>query len=480
MVALAAAGVLAAGSAGAWSLSQWLHQPVQAGSNVVTAPPAPIATLLGGAPNYRAIVERSGPAVVGITVDGMRRPDEETETAELPDDPFLQFFRGLPGFALRGPRTKVPFHGQGSGFIVDRDGIVLTNAHVVRDASEVTVRLHDRREFRAKVLGVDPATDVAVLQIDAPHLPMVATGDPKQLKVGDYVLSIGAPYGFEQSATQGIVSATGRSLPGESYVPFIQTDAAVNPGNSGGPLFDTTGRVVGINAQIYSRSGGFEGLAFAIPIDVALHVKDQVLRQGRVEHAQLGVTLQDLTQPLAESFGLKQPDGALVANVTPGGPAAQAQLRSGDVITQVDGEAVRTPGDLAGRLGMAAPGESLRLLVWRDHVARTVDIKLAAAPAPKGEETALDASSGVLGLAVRPLTSAERRLAEADHGLLVEDAQGAALRAGIQPGDIVLAVNGHDLDNVQQLRKALAGGPKRLALLIQRQDERLFVPVRLG
>jgi serine protease Do len=480
MAALAAAGVLAAGSAGAWSLSQWLHQPVQAGGTVLAAPPAPIPTLPGGAPNYRAIVERNGPAVVGITVDGMRRPDEESDAAALPDDPFLQFFRGLPGFALRGPRTKVPFHGQGSGFIVDRDGIVLTNAHVVREASEVTVRLHDRREFRAKVLGVDPATDVAVLQIDAPRLPVVATGEPKQLKVGDYVLSIGAPYGFEQSATQGIVSATGRSLPGESYVPFIQTDAAVNPGNSGGPLFDAAGRVVGINAQIYSRSGGFEGLAFAIPIDVALHVKDQVLRQGRVEHAQLGVALQDLTQPLAESFGLKQPAGAVVASVMPGGPAAKAQLKSGDVITQVDGEPVRTPGDLAGRLGMAAPGDSLRLLVWRDHVARTVDIKLGAAPAAKGEDTALDASSGVLGLAVRPLTPAERRLAQAEHGLLVEDAQGAALRAGIQPGDIVLAVGGHDLDNVQQLRKALAGGPKRLALLIQRQDERLFVPVRLG
>ncbi|HET6827565.1 MAG TPA: trypsin-like peptidase domain-containing protein, partial [Ramlibacter sp.] len=273
-VTLLTIGLLGGGSAGAaWSLSHWLnpHAATTAAAAPAPAAPAPATGPIppATAPNYRAIVERYGPAVVGVTVDGTRKLD----ASDLADDPFFQFFRGVPGFALPDSKAEVPFHGQGSGFIVDANGLILTNAHVVRDAKEVTVKLHDRREYRAKVLGVDTATDVAVLRINAHGLPVVATGNPRQVEVGDYVLAIGAPFGFEQSATQGIVSATGRSLPGESPVPFIQTDAAVNPGNSGGPLFDAAGRVIGINAQIYSATGGFEGLAFAIPIDVALHVK---------------------------------------------------------------------------------------------------------------------------------------------------------------------------------------------------------------
>ena len=285
VAALVAAGVLAAGGAGAWSFGELVHSrtaPTAATATAAAAAPtaaSPASMAPGAAPNYREIVQAYGPAVVGVTVAGIRKV-EATEMPEIPDDPFFQFFRGLP-HAPSGPQGAMPFRGQGSGFIVSSDGLILTNAHVVRDAKEVMVKLSDRREFRAKVLGSDTATDIAVLKVDAKDLPVVALGDDKQVQVGDYVLAIGAPFGFEQTATQGIVSAKGRSLPGDSYVPFIQTDAAVNPGNSGGPLFDAHGRVVGINAQIFSRSGGFQGLAFAIPINVALHVKDQIVPTAR-------------------------------------------------------------------------------------------------------------------------------------------------------------------------------------------------------
>ncbi|MFN7753290.1 MAG: S1C family serine protease [Pseudomonadota bacterium] len=354
--------------------------PVRGAGPSVASPPAvaevapasalqvPIPAV--GAPNYRGIVERFGPSVVGITVSGTR-PVEGAESGLPP------FLRGLPGLA---PRGEAPFRGQGSGFVVSADGIVLTNAHVVAGASEVTVRLRDRTEHRARVLGVDAATDVAVLRIDRPGLAPVVTGDPATLRVGDYVLAIGAPFGFEQSASQGIVSAKGRALPGDSRVPFIQTDAAVNPGNSGGPLFDADGRVVGINAQIYSSSGGFQGLAFAIPIDVALRVKDQILARGRVEHARMGVVAQDLNQALADAFGFARPDGAVLAAVQPDGPAARAGLRVGDVITRIGEEPVETAAALSQRIGRAAPGERLRVQAWRDGRAQEREVQLGAVP----------------------------------------------------------------------------------------------------
>jgi serine protease Do len=481
--ALLAAGLLSAGAAGALNLTDWLRKPEAASAPVAAAAPAPVPVLPTGAPNFRAIVHANSPAVVGVTVEGTRKL---AAAEQVPDDPFFQFFRGLPGM----PRTpfggqegggNVPFRGLGSGFVVSADGVVLTNAHVVRDAKEVTVKLSDRREFRAKVLGSDPATDVAVLKLDARDLPTVTLGDPKQLEVGDYVLAIGAPYGLEQSATQGIVSAKGRSLPGDSFVPFIQTDAAVNPGNSGGPLFDANGRVVGINAQIYSQSGGFQGLAFAIPIDVALKVKDQILAHGRVDHARLGVTVQDLSQALAESFGLPRPDGALVASVTPGSAAEKAELKPGDVITQIDGEPVRTAGDVSARVGTARPGDKLRLSVWRDKASRQVDVKLGAAGRDQDQSAAAEREPrGALGLAVRPLTPEEKREANAGSGLLVEQAEGAAARAGVRPGDIVLALNGQPVTGVEQIRRALERHPKHVALLIQRDEQRIFVPVELG
>jgi serine protease Do len=348
--------------------------PAVPGGEVAPGPIAPIA-----APNYRGIVERFGPSVVGVTVEGTRPANAAAA------DPLQQFFRGLPG--MPAPRGNVPFRGQGSGFIVSSDGLVLTNAHVVQGAQEVTIKLQDRTEHRARVLGLDIATDIAVLKVDAVNLPAVVLGEPSQVRVGDPVLAIGSPFGFEQSATQGIVSAKGRALPGDSRVPFIQTDAAVNPGNSGGPLFDGRGRVIGINSQIYSSSGGFQGLAFAIPIDVALRIKDQIVATGRVDHARLGVVVQDLNQALAESFGLARPDGAVISAVQAGGPAAIAGLRPGDVVVRIGDAPVGTAAELSQRIGSARPGDRLQLQVWRERGLREVIVRLESAARAQGEDS---------------------------------------------------------------------------------------------
>jgi serine protease Do len=370
----------------------------------------------------------------------------------------------------------------GSGFIIQSDGLILTNAHVVREAKDVTVKLSDRREYTAKVLGVDTATDIAVLKIDARDLPTVRLGDPRQLEVGDPVLAIGAPYGLEQTATQGIVSAKGRSLPGDAVVPFIQTDAAVNPGNSGGPLFDGSGSVVGINAQIYSRSGGFQGLSFAIPINVALKVKDQIVSTGKAVHARLGVTVQDLNQSLADSFGLKRPDGALVANIAPNSAAAAAGLKSGDVITEVNGAPIVRSGELSSMIGLASPGEHVKLKVWRDHTPREIDARLGGVDenAKQVADAGGAAQGGQLGLGLRPLTPEERREAKVDQGMVVESVDGPAANAGIETGDVLLAINGKPVQSVDQVKSVLSAKPKSVALLVQREGEKIFVPVKLG
>ncbi|MDH4175357.1 MAG: trypsin-like peptidase domain-containing protein, partial [Betaproteobacteria bacterium] len=292
-------------------------------------------------PDFAAIVQQYGPAVVNITTSGTRK----AAVQQVP----------LP-FQFGVPQPEVPVQGQGSGFILSADGIVLTNAHVVHNADEVTVKLTDRREFSAKVLGSDAATDIAVLRIDARDLPVVKLGDPKRARVGDWVVAIGSPFGFENSVTAGIISAKSRSLPGDIYVPFIQTDVAVNPGNSGGPLFNLAGEVVGINSQIYSRSGGYQGLSFAIPIDMALRVKDQIVATGHATHARLGVNVQTMNQALAESFGLERPQGALVAAVAPDSPAQHAGLQPGDVVVKFNGRPVGDSGELAAMVGESTPG----------------------------------------------------------------------------------------------------------------------------
>jgi serine protease Do len=502
--ALIAAGVLAVGTAGAITLRPDLLdkakaglQPAQPASDVqmaaltTTAAPAAVPMIAGSGqvPNYRAIVQQFGPAVVGITVAGTQKPEGGGGRSLPPgmeDDPFFQFFKGIPGYGQGGPRGEAPsqpFRGQGSGFIISDDGLILTNAHVVRDAKEVTVKLSDRSEYSAKVLGSDPVTDVAVLRIDAKNLPTVRLGDPKQLGVGDPVLAIGAPFGFEQTATQGIVSAKGRSLPGDAVVPFIQTDAAVNPGNSGGPLFSGNGEVIGINAQIYSHTGGYQGLAFAIPIDVALKVKDQIVATGKASHGRLGVSVQDLNQNLAESFGLKRPDGALVAQVVPGSAAAAAGLKAGDVITHVNGEALARSGALSSLIGMSAPGEKVKLTVWRDQKAIELDAKLGGTGANNAEQVAEgagDAQGVKLGLSLRALQPNERQLSKIEGGLVVEQVSGAAERAGIEAGDVLLAINGKPVSSIEQIRGVLKSQPKSVALLVQRQGNQIFVPVPLG
>jgi serine protease Do len=492
------AAIVAIAAAASW------HSPSQAGvldflapKTVATAPaaaPADAPAVAGEspapalgpvqAPNYRAIVRQWGPAVVGITVDGTRHAEGGETMGEESggDERFFQFFRGLPGFQphFAHPENQ-PFRGQGSGFIVSTDGLILTNAHVVRDAQHVTVKFADRREFDAQVLGADPATDIAVLRVKASGLTPVHFGDPRALQVGDYVLAIGTPFGFDQSATAGIVSAKARSLPGDAYVPFIQTDAAVNPGNSGGPLFDAGGNVVGINAQIYTQTGGYQGLSFAIPIDVALHAKDQIVATGHASHARLGVMIQDLNQSLAESFGLSRPDGALVSSVDTDSPAASGGIKPGDVITQIDGTPIERGSDLSNRIGLKTPGTLVSLKVWRDHALRDVDVKLAAAQAPAQEASAGDgASQGRLGLSLRPLTKDERNSAGVDHGLVVEEVRGPAARAGLQPGDLVLGVNGQPATSIEQLRSVARGPSKSVALLIQRDGQTIFVPLQLG
>ncbi|MFT7722842.1 MAG: Do family serine endopeptidase [Roseateles sp.] len=486
--ALLAAGVTVTTTAIGWPAPGWLQDKAGTGATPAassTPPTAPAAALPPAQlPNYRAIVQAQGPAVVGITVAGLHQVDGPAALQpgqDAGDDPFFRFFRGIPGLRLPqqiNPGAQ-PFRGQGSGFIISADGLVLTNAHVVREAKQVTVKLSDRREFAAQVLGSDPATDIAVLKVDAKGLPAVQLGDARQVQVGDWVLAIGAPYGFEQTATQGIVSAKGRSLPGDSVVPFIQTDAAVNPGNSGGPLFDASGRVVGVNAQIYSQSGGFQGLAFAIPVDVALRVKDQIVAHGKVEHARLGVTLQDLSAPLAASFGLDAPDGALVSSVQPGSAAAKAGLKAGDVITALDGEPVRVAGDVSSRVGLARPGDKIKLALWRDkaHHSETVSLGRADKDAPQASAAP---EGGQLGLALRPLERQELRGAGLDHGLLVEGVAGPAQLAGVQPGDVLLALNGKPVQSVDEVRAAMKGKPNSVALLVARDGQQIFVPVRLG
>jgi serine protease Do len=403
-----------------------------------------------------------------------------------PDDPMAELFRRFQG--QMGPRGRqpqereVPTRGQGSGFIVNADGIIITNAHVVKDAKEVTVKLTDRREFRAKVLGADAKTDIAVLKIEASNLPTVAIGSTKDLKVGEWVLAIGSPFGFENTVTAGVVSAKGRSLPDDSYVPFIQTDVPINPGNSGGPLINTRGEVVGINSQIYSRSGGFQGVSFSIPIDVAVQIKDQIVATGKASHARLGVAVQEVNQAFADSFKLDKPEGALVSNVEKGSPGEKAGLRSGDVIRQVDGQPIVSSGDLPAVIGQRKPGSQVTLEIWRQGAREQLTAKLGDA-AEKGTTVASNdeaVGKGKLGLALRPLQPQEKREAAVEGGLLIEDAAGPSALAGVQPGDVLLSINGTPASSAEQVRAVVAKSGKSVALLIQRGTDRIFVPVNVG
>jgi serine protease Do len=479
--------LLAAGVVGGAGVEVW-HNQAHAAPPAVMAPPAaaagtgtpaPAVVTNTAMPDFPLITERYGPAVVNISVTGTRK--SMGIDSDVLSDPFEFFRRFQQGPGRAAPR-EVPVRGMGSGFILSPDGIVLTNAHVVKDANEVTVKLTDRREFRAKVLGSDPKTDVAVLKIDAKNLPVVTLGNTKDLRVGEWVLAIGSPFGFENTVTAGVVSAKGRSLPDDSGVPFIQTDVAVNPGNSGGPLFNARGEVVGINSQIYSQSGGYQGVSFAIPIDVATRIKDQIVKTGKVEHARLGVTVQEVNQTLADSFKLDRPEGALVASVEKGGPAEKAGLQPGDVIRKANGQPIVASGDLPAIVSQFAPGQRLQMEVWRQGHKVDLSAQLASAneKVAKNESRPDAANGGKLGLALRPLQDGEKRQAGVNEGLVVEDVSGAAARAGVESGDVLLAVNGTPVKSVDQVRALIAKSDKSVALLIQRGDEKIFVPVRTG
>ena len=438
---------------------------------------APVAAL----PDFSGLVEKYGPAVVNISVVQARKTAGHGQNSDDQDLPPL--LRNLPfQFQFPQPQDRGPVRGVGSGFIVSADGVILTNAHVVDDADEVGVKLTDKREFTAKVLGVDKTTDIAVLKIQASGLPYVKVGDPRTTKVGEWVVAIGQPFGFENTVTSGIVSAKSRSLPGDSYVPFIQTDAAVNPGNSGGPLFNLKGEVIGVNSQIFSRSGGFQGLAFAVPIDVAMQVKDEIQKSGKVSHGRLGVAVQEVNQALAQNFGLKSPAGALVASVEKGSPGAKAGLEPGDVIVKLDGKEISRSSDLPPMISSLKPGTKVTLEVWRNGASKELTATIGtlndktASVAPDKEAI----GKGKLGVAVRPLTNEERRDNDIDHGLVVQDVTGAAERAGVRPGDVIVAVNNTPVKSVDELKSLIDKSGKTVALLVQRNDARIFIPVTLG
>ena len=476
-----AAVAVATALAGSYSLGSYFPAVGHAHAAVEPAAVAvPAAATSMALPDMSAIVARNGPAVVNISVSGTRKVSAESQ--EVPgldrNDPFYEFFRRFGGQQQQG---QAPVRGLGSGFIVSSDGTILTNAHVVDGADEVTVKLIDKREFKAKVLGIDKASDVAVLKIDAKNLPVVKTGNTSGVRVGEWVLAIGSPFGFENSASAGIVSAKSRSLPDGNYVPFLQTDVAVNPGNSGGPLFNMAGEVIGINSQIYSRSGGYQGLSFAIPIDVAMNVERQIVAHGKVNRGRLGVAIQEVNQSLADSFGLKKPAGALVSSVEKGGPAAKAGLEPGDVILGINGKEVVNSSELPAIVAAITPGNAASLQVWRKGSTRQIDVEVGKFADEKvASNDSPEAAKGRLGVVVRALTPEEKRSAELAGGVVVQDVSGAAARAGVQPGDVILSINDQRITSAEQLRSLVAKAGKHVAVLVERGDSRIFIPIDLG
>jgi len=486
--ALVAAGVIGGGVGAAIELPHVNASPAVAAAGVATPAANPAASTLP-LNGFSELVKRYGPAVVNVSVEGTRRvasrdgDDEEIEIPGLQQLPpqFRDFFRGIPrgrGFRGEGPLMR----GQGSGFIVSPDGYIITNAHVVENADHVTVRLTDRREYRAKVVGSDKQTDIAVLKVDAKSLPTVTLGKSANANVGEWVVAIGSPFGFENSVTAGIVSAKARTLPDANYTQFIQTDVAVNPGNSGGPLFNLAGEVIGINSQIYSRSGGFQGISFAIPVEVAMNVKDQLIKHGKVSRGRMGVTVQEVNAQLADSFGLDRPRGALVSSIEKGSPGEKGGLEVGDIITKYDGKPIDRSADLPMLVAEQPEGKKVEVEVWRNRSTKTLAVGTTQAKAEKlaANDDDAQAAGGRLGVAVRPMSAEEKAEAKGKTGLVVEQASGPARRAGIQPGDVLLSFNGTPLKSVDDLRERVSKAGKSAALLVQREDQQLFVAVELG
>lgn len=441
------------------------------------APQATVATTQ--LPDFVQLVEKYGKGVVNISTVREARVVEGADPFGF-DERHAEIFRrfGFPFPFGGGPRQEPERRGTGSGFIISADGLILTNHHVVDGADEIKVRLTDNREFTGKVLGSDAKTDIAVVKIEAKDLPYLTMGNSDELKVGEWVAAIGSPFGLDNTVTSGIVSAKSRKLPSDQYVPFIQTDVAVNPGNSGGPLFNMKGEVVGINSQIFSTSGGFMGLSFAIPSNLAMQIKDQLVKNGKVTRGRIGVVIQSVTQDLAESFGMKAPKGAIVSQVEKDGPAAKAGLQEGDIITAVNGKAIDDSVDMPVIIGSMAPGSIAKLSIIRNNKDMTLDVKVEEAP---NESTSSNASktaaANKLGVTVRPLNDEEKAKAETE-GLLVTESTGAARKAGIREGDIIVNVNGVKIKKTDDLARVLEKN-KNLRVLVQRRDGRIFIPVRL-
>ena len=444
-------------------------------------------------PDFTELAEKQGPAVVNVSTTQVVQADA-TPFGGMPNDEALgELFRrfgipfpGMPG-QDGGGQQQYKTQSLGSGFIISGDGYILTNAHVVRNADEIVVKLSDKREFSAKVIGSDARTDVALLKIDASGLPKVTLGDPMQLKVGEWVVAIGSPFGLESTLTAGVVSAKGRALPQENFVPFIQTDVAINPGNSGGPLFNLKGEVVGINSQIYSRTGGYMGLSFAIPIDVAMEVSNQLRASGKVARGWLGIGIQEISKDLAESFGLKNTNGALVSNVEKASPAEKGGLETGDIILQFDGKPVPTSSDLPRIVGATKPGRQVPVEVLRKGSKKMLKVTLGEMPADKDEIVAAAkpgarSESNRLGLALRELTPQQKKQIGDRNGLLVVGAQPPASDVGIRRGDVILGINNTELHSLSQFNKLVAAVPndKTVALLVLRDDATLYVPVKIG
>ncbi|CAN4273237.1 DegQ Trypsin-like serine proteases, typically periplasmic, contain C-terminal PDZ domain [Methylophilaceae bacterium] len=453
-----------------------------------------------GLPDFTDLAEKHGAEVVNISVT--QSVHNNGPVGGFPgmegDEQMQEFFKrfgiplmpGMPGMPGQGGAPQPDYKSQslGSGFIISSDGYVLTNAHVINEADEVIVKLADKREFKAKIIGADKRTDVALLKIDATGLPKVMIGDSAKLKVGEWVAAIGSPFGLENTMTAGIVSAKGRALPQENFVPFIQTDVAINPGNSGGPLFNLAGEVVGINSQIYSRSGGSMGLSFAIPIDVAIDVSNQLKANGKITRGWLGIAIQEITKELAESFSMKNTNGALVAGVEKNGPADKGGLEAGDVITKFDGKAIGVSADLPRAVGATKPGKIAAVEILRKGSAKTLNIGVGEMPSD-GSETAAPSSkpngkveANKIGLTLKELTVQQKKKLNGKNGLLVVESVGAAAQAGIRRGDVILGLNNNESQSVEQFNKqinAVAAG-KTVAVLVQRGESTLYVPIKVS
>jgi len=446
-------------------------------------------------PDFVRLVEEQGGAVVNIsTTQAVRRQTAVPQIPGIEDEEVQEFFRRFiprqqPG-PQQGPAPRAESRSLGSGFIISPDGYVLTNAHVIEGADEVTVRLTDKREYKAKVIGADKRTDVALIKIEpTAALPAVKFGSPDKLKVGEWVVAIGSPFGFENTVTAGIVSAKGRSLPQENFVPFIQTDVAINPGNSGGPLFNMRGEVVGVNSQIYSRTGGFMGLSFAIPIDVALDIQKQLKDKGRVSRGRIGVVIQEVTKDLATSFGLDRPRGALVNSVEKGSPADKAGVEATDIITKFDGKPVESSSDLPRIVGATRPGSSSTLEVWRKGTTKSLSLtvgelqeeRIAARDTPRPAKP-VEQAANRLGLVVGELSARQKEDMKLSYGLVVNEVKPDS-RAEVRRGDIILTVvhkgQHTELRSVEQLNKLLAGLDKSsvITLQVRRGESTAFVTV---